>query len=211
MLTSVSKSTPEFRVPHEVRADILGSCAIGTLCKHCRTAVLSAAFKVFASTVSPEAVAAFALRTLRAALLHERLIAIFGAGIFGAQFLCGCRGGLRSLRDVDAVGDFCCAAFACAAFSVDLFVFMFFGAPGFGAFFGALRDYYARYAGKLAAARALLQLVQQKAPAKSQAVAALYHRWIEEAHGDDDITGGKPASITDLLGGMMGGGIMEDE
>ncbi len=82
---------------------------------------------------------------------------------------------------------------------------------GDAAFFGALRDYYARYAGKLAAPRALLQLVQAKAPAKSQAVAALYRRWIEEAHGDDDITGGKPATITDLLGGMMGGGIMEDE
>ncbi len=34
---------------------------------------------------------------------------------------------------------------------------------------------------------------------------ALYARWIEGAHGDEDITGGKPVGLDSLLGGMFGG------
>ena len=70
-------------------------------------------------------------------------------------------------------------------------------------FFAALREYYAKYRGRLAGSRALLEIIQVKAPEAN--VAALYRRWIEETHGDEDITGGKPMGIEDLLGGMLGG------
>jgi hypothetical protein len=74
-------------------------------------------------------------------------------------------------------------------------------------FFRSLRQYAAEYSNRLAGSRAFLQVVQRNAPAKSNEVAALYKRWIEGTHGDDDITGGQPAGIGDLLGGILGGNL----
>lgn len=80
------------------------------------------------------------------------------------------------------------------------------------AFFGALREYYAAYGDKLAGPDDLKTLVIQKAPAKRAQINALYTRWIDEAHGQEDIGGGMLGGL-DLggmlggaLGGMMGGG-----
>ena len=76
-------------------------------------------------------------------------------------------------------------------------------AAGDAAFFDALRTYYARYQGRLAAPRDFIGILKTKAP---QANAdALYARWIEQAHGDEDVTHGKPAGLEDLLGGLLGG------
>jgi hypothetical protein len=76
-------------------------------------------------------------------------------------------------------------------------------ATGDAAFFEALRLYYARYQGKLAAPRDFINILKAKAPKAN--VEGLYARWIEGAHGDEDITGGKPMGLNDLLGGMLGG------
>jgi hypothetical protein len=73
------------------------------------------------------------------------------------------------------------------------------------AFFGALRRYYALYQFRLASGNDLARLMGEAAPAKRPQIAALYKRWIEGAHGDDDITGGKAPNIADLLGGILGG------
>jgi hypothetical protein len=73
------------------------------------------------------------------------------------------------------------------------------------AFFGALREYYADYNGKLAPPNSLVQIMKAKAPTKGEAIQNLYMRWIESTHGDEDIAGGKVQSVEDLLGGLMGG------
>jgi hypothetical protein len=73
------------------------------------------------------------------------------------------------------------------------------------AFFAALREYYARYNGKLAAGDSLQRIMREQAPAKAPAVDALYHRWIVEKHGDEDIAGGQVAGLNDILGGLLGG------
>lgn len=74
---------------------------------------------------------------------------------------------------------------------------------GDAAFFDALRAYYARYHNGLAGPRDFLSIVNVKAPRAN--TPALYARWIEQTHGDDDITGGKPMGLDSLLGGMLGG------
>lgn len=76
-------------------------------------------------------------------------------------------------------------------------------AAGDAAFFDALRTYYARYQGRIAAPRDFVSILKAKAP-KANAD-ALYARWIEQAHGDEDITHGKPSGLDDLLGGLLGG------
>ncbi len=73
------------------------------------------------------------------------------------------------------------------------------------AFFAGLRDYYGQYNTRLASSHDLRSLFERRAPAKTAQIRALYKRWIEETHGDDDITGGKPMGLEDLLGGMLGG------
>ena len=73
------------------------------------------------------------------------------------------------------------------------------------AFFASLREYYGNYRNRLADAGSMLQIFQRRAPNRTEAIQALYKRWILEAHGDEDITGGKPMGIEDLLGGMLGG------
>jgi hypothetical protein len=86
---------------------------------------------------------------------------------------------------------------------------LFYGAlrklVGDAAFFAALRDYYARFNGKLAGKNDLRQSFKAQAPAKAAQIDALYTRWIEGAHGDDDISGGKVMTMGDLFGGMLGG------
>ena len=73
------------------------------------------------------------------------------------------------------------------------------------AFFSALRDYYARWDNRVADANDLLGALEGAAPEKKAQIRALYARWIEGAHGDEDISGGKALDISDLLGGLMGG------
>ena len=76
-------------------------------------------------------------------------------------------------------------------------------ATGDAAFFEALRTYYTRYRGGLAGPRDFINILKTKAPKAN--VEGLYARWIEQTHGDEDITGGKPLGLNDLLGGMLGG------
>ena len=73
------------------------------------------------------------------------------------------------------------------------------------AFFEALHEYFDQYQSKLAHPTAFREIVEARTPAKKAPVAALFKRWIEEAHGDEDISGGKAMGIEDLLGGLMGG------
>jgi hypothetical protein len=77
---------------------------------------------------------------------------------------------------------------------------------GDAAFFGALHDYYAAQSGKLAAPPDLLRAFVARAPQQKTQIAALWKRWIEETHGDEDITGGAPTGLADMLGGLLGGG-----
>jgi hypothetical protein len=70
-------------------------------------------------------------------------------------------------------------------------------AVGDETFFSALREYYAKYRGSLAGPRSFLDIVTAKAPAAG--AEAMYRRWIEETHGDQDISGGKIAGISDIL------------
>ena len=77
------------------------------------------------------------------------------------------------------------------------------------AFFGAMREYYARYNDKLAGPQDLKTIVIAKAPAKRAQIEALYTRWIDEAHGQQDIGGGMLGGLNlgDLLGGALGGAL----
>jgi hypothetical protein len=68
-------------------------------------------------------------------------------------------------------------------------------------FFASLREYYRRYRGSLAGPKALLQIVQAKAPQ----AAGLYRHWIEETHGDEDIGGGQISGPGNLLDGLLKG------
>ena len=68
-------------------------------------------------------------------------------------------------------------------------------------FFSSLREYYARYRGQVAGPRALLEIVQAKAP--SAGVEAIYRHWIEETHGDEDISGGPVTGLQDLLNELL--------
>ena len=54
-------------------------------------------------------------------------------------------------------------------------------------FFASLRQYYAKFNGKLAGESSLKNIVLANAPAKKTAIAALYKRWLEEANGDADL------------------------
>ncbi len=76
---------------------------------------------------------------------------------------------------------------------------------GDAAFFTALRNYYARYDNGVATASDLMNAMTNAAPNQAPQLRALYARWIQGAHGDEDISGGKAMDISDLLGGMLGG------
>lgn len=70
-------------------------------------------------------------------------------------------------------------------------------------FFESLREYYRRYSGRIAGPRSLLEIVEARAPQSD--VEALYRRWIEEAHGDEDVGGGNMMGIGDLLQNLLQG------
>ena len=76
---------------------------------------------------------------------------------------------------------------------------------GDAAFFGALRKYFAAYEGRLANGPALLNAFKSQSPGQAGQIEALFARWIQGTHGDEDITGGAPPSLADMLGGAMGG------
>ncbi len=83
---------------------------------------------------------------------------------------------------------------------------------GDAALFGALRAYYANWNGKIADERVLRNLIIAASPAKRVAINALYKRWIEEAHGSEDIGGGgMNLDLGGILGGLLGGNIGQDE
>ena len=71
-------------------------------------------------------------------------------------------------------------------------------------FFAALREYYARFNGKIADRNSLRDIFKTQSPEKAALIEALYVRWIESAHGDADITNGRVMTMGDLLGGMLG-------
>ncbi len=80
------------------------------------------------------------------------------------------------------------------------------------AFYGALREYYANWNGKIADDKTLRRIVVAKSPAKTAAINALYARWIEGAHGKEDIAGGgMNLDLGGLLGGILGGNLGADE
>ena len=70
------------------------------------------------------------------------------------------------------------------------------------AFFGALREYYADFNGKIADQNSLRGLILAGSPQKKAEIEALYARWIEGAHGQEDIGGG--LDLNGILGGMLG-------
>ena len=72
-------------------------------------------------------------------------------------------------------------------------------------FFTSLREYYAKYNGKIAPARGLLDTIKAKSGNKAGDVETLYLRWIEGTHGDQDIAGGPVGGVESLLGGLLGG------
>ncbi len=77
------------------------------------------------------------------------------------------------------------------------------------AFFGGLRKYYARFDDKLAGPGDLKAIMIAQAPAKKAQIEALYTRWVDGAHGQEDIGGGALGGLdlSGLLGGIMGGGL----
>ncbi len=70
-------------------------------------------------------------------------------------------------------------------------------------FFESLKEYYGRYSGRIAGPRSLLDIVEAKAP--QSGVEALYRRWIEEAHGDEDVGMGNFAGLGDILQQLLQG------
>jgi hypothetical protein len=70
-------------------------------------------------------------------------------------------------------------------------------------FFESLREYYRRYSGRIAGPRSLLEITEAKAP--QAGVEALYRRWIEETHGDEDVGNGNLMGIGDLLQKLLQG------
>lgn len=82
---------------------------------------------------------------------------------------------------------------------------------GDAAFFQGLHKYFAAYQGRLSDGRALMDAFKSQSPARANEIEALYARWIQGAHGDEDITGGTPPSLADMLGQAMGGAGMGGE
>lgn len=78
-------------------------------------------------------------------------------------------------------------------------------------FFASLRDYFARYNGKIAPAQGLLDIMKVKSPGRAREIDGLYARWIEGTHGDQDIAGGPVGGVESLLGGLLGGMLGEPQ
>lgn len=77
---------------------------------------------------------------------------------------------------------------------------------GDAAYFGALQDYFARYNDKLAGPKSLRTLMEARSPGQKAQIEALYKRWIEEAHGSEDIGAGMAGDLTQMIGNIFGGG-----
>ena len=77
---------------------------------------------------------------------------------------------------------------------------------GDATFFGALRDYFARYNDKLAGPGTLRALVEARSPNQRVQIEALYKRWIEGAHGSEDIGAGAMGDLSQMIGNIFGGG-----
>jgi hypothetical protein len=69
------------------------------------------------------------------------------------------------------------------------------------AFFSALRTYYNEYRSRQAGPRSLLEIFAKEAP--SGGTEALYSRWIEEKHGDQDISKGEIFGISDIFDKLL--------
>ena len=76
---------------------------------------------------------------------------------------------------------------------------------GDAAFFGALHDYFGAYNDKLAGPGTLRAIVEARSPNKKAAIEALYKRWIEGAHGSEDIGAGMAGDLTSMIGNIFGG------
>ncbi len=70
-------------------------------------------------------------------------------------------------------------------------------AVGDEAFFESLREYYRKFRGGIAGPRDLLEIVHARVP--EAGAEAVYRRWIEETHGDEDIGAGNLLGIGDIL------------
>jgi len=73
------------------------------------------------------------------------------------------------------------------------------------AFFASLREYYARYNDHLASAHSLRGIVEAHAGEKKSQVEELYKRWIEQAHGSEDVGAGAAGDLTQMIGNLFGG------
>ncbi|PQV65085.1 hypothetical protein B1R32_10292 [Abditibacterium utsteinense] len=83
---------------------------------------------------------------------------------------------------------------------------------GDASFFVALRNYYATWNDKIADEKSLRNLFIAASPAKRTSIDALYKRWIEEAHGSEDIGGGAMnLDLGGMLGGLLGANAGESE
>ena len=79
-------------------------------------------------------------------------------------------------------------------------------AMGDEAFFNALRRYYREYRGRIASQKDLLRIFISES--HGVPVEAIYRRWIEETHGDEDISAGTVPefqNLPDALMRMLGG------
>ena len=79
------------------------------------------------------------------------------------------------------------------------------------AFFGALRDYYTRWNNRIAGPNTLRALMEARSAGKRGQIGALYRRWIEEAHGKEDIGGGMNLDLGGMLGNILSGGLGGEE
>ena len=71
-------------------------------------------------------------------------------------------------------------------------------------FFQSLRDYYAKFNGKLADENSLKNIVIANAPAQKIAIEKLYTRWLSQTRGDEDL------GTASLFGGANGAKMSED-
>jgi hypothetical protein len=82
---------------------------------------------------------------------------------------------------------------------------------GDAAFFDGLRDYYVKWNDHIAGPDTLRLAIEARSPAKKAQIGALYKRWIQEAHGQEDIGGGMNLDIAGMLGGILGGNLGDTE
>jgi hypothetical protein len=67
------------------------------------------------------------------------------------------------------------------------------------AFFAALRSYYDTYWFRIAAPEDLKEIARKQLPEKGAQIDALFQRWMEEKHGDEDIGRGTLDSLINTV------------